>query len=95
MREYEIVPTKGYRKDYKRLRKSGMDMAKLEKVINTLASGHTLDVRYRDHALRGTLQNTHECHIGPDWLLRYIKNDNRLILILIASGDHRQVLGVE
>ena len=95
MRRFAIVPTKAYKKDLKRLVKSGFDLSKLEHVIDLLARGETLPHRYHDHALRGALRNIHECHIAPDWLLSYTKDNDRLILLLIRTGSHRDVLGIE
>ncbi len=95
MKQYDIVPTKHYKKDYKRLLKSGFDIGKLENTIRLLGAGEMLPDRYRDHVLKGSLQGTRECHIGPDWLLRYAKNEDTLILLLISTGDHRRVLGIE
>lgn len=92
---YLVIPSKRYRKDYKRLAKSGFDIEKLERVIGLLSAGKSLSSRHFDHALKGALQGTRECHIGPDWLLRYAKNENHLVLILISTGDHRRVLGIE
>lgn len=95
MRKYGVVSTKAYRKDYKRLQKSGFDVLKLERVIDHLASGDMLSAQYKDHALTGLMQEQRECHIAPDWLLRYQKDNENLILVLIRTGDHRRVLGIE
>ena len=95
MRKYDIRGTKAYRKDYKRLAKSGCNMQKLQTVVDILASGDPLSDQYRDHPLHGPFEGSQECHIGPDWLLRYKKDDGRLILILIRTGTHRDVLGIE
>ena len=95
MKLFGIIAAKQYRKDYKRLLKSGFDMEKLEDVIDRLASDEQLDPRHHDHALQGRMRQTRECHIGPDWLLRYAKNDKTLVLLLISTGDHRHVLGIE
>lgn len=92
---YKRVPTKQFRKDLRRAQKSGWDLTRLEAVINTLASGKVLDRSHDDHALKGQLSGTRECHIGPDWLLRYSKNDGHLFLLLISTGTHRRVLGIE
>lgn len=92
---YAIVPSKRYRKDYKRIAKSGFAIEKLERVIDALSTGKSLPDSHRDHALKGELHGTRECHIGPDWLLRYAKNEDRLVLLLISTGDHRHVLGIE
>lgn len=93
--KFQVVPTKQYKKDYRRLRKSGFDVKKIEHVIDLLSTGEHLPDRYRDHELKGELKGTRECHIGPDWLLHYQKHEDRLILFLISTGDHRHVLGIE
>ncbi|MFA5800438.1 MAG: type II toxin-antitoxin system YafQ family toxin [Candidatus Peribacteraceae bacterium] len=95
MKRYDIQATKRYKKDFKRLRKAGFGTGKLERVIELLATGERLPQKYRDHELRGRLKNTRECHIGPDWLLRYAKDEDLLVLILLSTGDHRRVLGME
>ena len=92
---YKRVPTKQFRKDLRRAQKSGWDLTRLVAVINTLASGTMLDRNHGDHALKGQLSGTRECHIGPDWLLRYSKDDEHLLLLLISTGTHRRVLGIE
>ena len=92
---YKRVPTKQFRKDLRRAQKSGWDLTRLEAVINTLASGKVLGRNHNDHALKGQLSGTRECHIGPDWLLRYAKDEHQLILLLISTGTHRKVLGIE
>ena len=95
MKRYAVVATKQYRKDYKILCKTGQDLRKLDHVIDTLAAGKELQVTHRDHALKGKLRGTRECHISPDWLLMYKKEADALLLILLRTGTHRDVLGVE
>ncbi|NOS66770.1 MAG: type II toxin-antitoxin system YafQ family toxin [Candidatus Peribacteraceae bacterium] len=95
MRKYDVTSTKRYKKDYKRLRKSGRDLGKLDRVIDTLARDEKLAEIYRDHALSGELEGRRECHIGPDWLLVYRKDKDALILLLLRTGTHRETLGIE
>lgn len=52
-------------------------------------------MNHHDHALKGKLHGTRECHIAPDWLLRYAIDEDSLILLLISTGDHRHTLGME
>ncbi|MDD5055052.1 MAG: type II toxin-antitoxin system YafQ family toxin [Candidatus Peribacteraceae bacterium] len=93
--KFAVVATNRYRQDYKYLAKTGLDTGKLEQVIDLLAAGIRLPESYHDHGLHGDLQGTRACHIGPDWLLQYVKDSKHLVLILISTGDHRRVLGVE
>lgn len=49
-----------------------------------------LDIKYRDHQLINSSRfyNCRECHIEPDWLLVYRKDNDKLILLLIETGSH-------
>lgn len=77
-----------FKKDYKRIKKRGYDMQRLEEVIRLLAEEKELPSEYLDHALTGDYKGCRECHIAPDWLLIYeIKNDE-LLLYLIRTGTH-------
>lgn len=93
--KYQVRATRQYRKDYKKTLQSGKNISKLETVIDTLAAGKKLDDKHRDHALKGKLKGKRECHISSDWLLLYEKDEDRLLLFLLKTGDHRHVLNIE
>lgn len=57
-------------------------------IIENLANNIPLAEKHRDHALVGNFRGTRECHIEPDWLLIYEKDDNELVLILTRTGTH-------
>ncbi len=88
-------PTHQYRKDIRKLEKSGFDMAKLEHVVDLLAHHQALPESCRDHGLKGSMYGIRACHIKPDWLLLYQKDYEELFLLLVASGTHRDTLGIE
>lgn len=77
-----------FKKDYKRLKKRGYDLRKLENVITFLAEGKELPAAYHDHILLGDYSGCHECHIAPDWLLVYEILENELLLYLTRTGTH-------
>lgn len=93
--KYRVKFGKKYKKDIKRLMKSHVDLAALEKVIDLLQRDVKLVAKFQDHELKGKLKGTRECHIGPDWLLQYAKDEEYLYLMLISTGSHRRVLGIE
>lgn len=93
--KYGILPSNKYEKDIRKLKKSGVDIRELDRVIDLLATGTPLPQRHKDHILRGSLRGVRECHIRPDWLLLYTKNESRLILLLLRTGTHRAVLDIE
>ena len=77
-----------FKRDYKRIKKRGYDTSLLEEVISILASGDTLPDQYKDHELSGNYSGYRECHILPDWLLIYDRNDSELTLCLTRTGTH-------
>lgn len=89
--KYEVIFTNQFKKDLKLAKKQGKKLSKLLAVIELLANGETLDMKYRDHALTGDYIGTRECHIEPDWLLIYEIRDNVLVLILYRLGSHSEL----
>lgn len=89
------VITHRFKKDLRRLRKSGWNLSKLRYAIDLLVRNQPLPTAYRDHALRGSMAGQRACHIEPDWLLVYEKDVDELILVLIKTGTHRDTLGIE
>ncbi|MCI5702325.1 MAG: type II toxin-antitoxin system YafQ family toxin [Erysipelotrichaceae bacterium] len=88
--KYEIIMTSAFKKELKIIKKRNKDLEKLTKIVNKLANNEELDIKYKDHQLINNLrfENCRECHIEPDWLLVYRKNNNNLILVLIETGTH-------
>ena len=70
------------------MKKRGLDLSLLDKVVDELRQGNPLDEKYKDHMLKGEYAGFHECHIKPDWLLIYLIEDNILTLTLVNTGSH-------
>lgn len=51
--KYDVQFTTQFKKDLKLAKKQNKNLDKLFEVINILASGGTLDAKYRDHDLKG------------------------------------------
>ena len=88
--KYNIEITSRFKKDYKKIRKQNKDINKLIEVLEVLANGEELDPKYKNHKLVDdkNFKNCNECHITPDWLLVYKIEDDKLILLLFATGSH-------
>ena len=89
----QIIPTKQFKKDLKRIAKdSTKDLNKLNKIVNLLAEQKQLPKEHKDHQLKGKLRNYRECHIEPDWLLIYRTQNDILVLSLVRTGSHSDLL---
>jgi len=84
----EIFLSNKFKKDLKLAIKRGYDISLLDAIVSRLASGETLEEKYKDHALIGNYSDFRECHITPDWLLIYQINNKKLILVLSRTGTH-------
>ena len=84
----DIVPSNRFKKDLKLVKKRGLKIDNLRMVITLLAAEQKLDEKHRDHALTGNYRGFRECHVEPDWLLIYRREQNELELFLLRTGSH-------
>ena len=77
-----------FKKDFKIIVKRGYDISLFEEVLSLLREERTLPEKYSDHALKGDYMGHRECHITPDWLLIYKKENDMITLSLTRTGSH-------
>ncbi|MBR4824019.1 MAG: type II toxin-antitoxin system YafQ family toxin [Spirochaetaceae bacterium] len=90
---YIIKKTSQFKKSYKLAVKRGLDVTLLEDVINKLKEDIPLEEKFHDHQLSGNMKLFRECHINPDWLLVYLKQESILTLTLVDTGTHSDLFG--
>ena len=88
---YAVDMTSTFKRDVARAKRRGLDIARLNEVVGALTLGQRLPAERQDHALKGDRRGQRECHIAPDWLLVYMKNDTCLTLLLVRTGTHREL----
>ena len=88
MKQFEIIITSQFKKDYKQAIKRGLDIELLDNIIRKLAKGEKLPDKNKDHPLTGNWLGHRECHIKPDWLLIYRVENDVLVLTLSRTGSH-------
>lgn len=81
-----IKRTSQFKRDVKRMQRSGRDLAKLRDLLESLVAREGLATVHRDHVLVGQYKGTRECHVEPDWLLIYELAENEIVLI--RTGSH-------
>ncbi len=85
---YIIEFTRQYLRDLKLARKRKLDEQKLNQLIRMIISGEKLPHQCKDHLLSGDYNGYHECHISPDWLLIYSRDNAIKLITLIRTGSH-------
>ena len=88
---YELIKTSRFKAGVKLARKRGLDISLLEEVIEKLRLDQPLESKHRNHELTGNFKGVWECHIQPDWLLLYLKDNGVLVLTLVDTGTHSDI----
>lgn len=89
---YDVEMTSVFKKELKKAKKRGLDLQLLNEIVTKLQCGEPLPDKNKDHALTGNWVHHRECHIQPDWLLIYRVIENELILLLVRTGTHSDLL---
>lgn len=91
--KYKIEFTSKFKKELKKILKQQKDIQELLEVITKLANLEPLDFKYRNHTLINdkTYKDCNECHIKPDWILIYKYIDDKLVIVLLATGSHSEL----
>ena len=91
---YKIKYSKEFKKSLKKIIKQGKNIDKLLNVVDMLSNKQPLDSKYRDHALYNNkkFKDCRDCHIEPDWVLIYKYLENEIVLLLVNTGSHSDVL---
>lgn len=81
----EITYTSQFKRDYKkRSREKGLDTL-IEQTVERLAEGKPLEVKFRDHPLKGGYAGSRECHLKPDLFLIYVQTSDELRIVRLGS----------
>lgn len=86
-----VIQRTKFRRDYKRQKRRGKNIDKLEAVVATLSSDGILDGTYRPHKLSGIYEGLWECHVESDWILIYDSTDEEVLLV--RTGTHIDLFG--
>ena len=89
-----VINQTGQFKRYLKREAKGLHRALLTKeftlIIKLLASDEPLPEKYRDHALSGDWKDHRDCHLKPDLVLIYCKQDAEQ-LSLVRLGSHSEL----
>lgn len=91
---YKIFYTNNFKKQVSRIIFSGKcPRDRISYVINTIASNTLIDQSLKNHKLHGEYSGFYECHIRPDVLLIYTKDNENNMIICAAIGSHSELFG--
>jgi len=74
-----------FKKDLKKFSHKKEVLEEFDSILKLLIAKEKLPTKYREHYLSGNYETFCECHVKPDILLIYQKNDNHIYLYRIGS----------
>ncbi len=80
--------TSRFKKDYKKIMKSGKDISLLDNIMKKLILGQQLEKKFINHKLKGSYKGHREYHVEPDWLLVYKLNEPENVITFVRTGTH-------
>lgn len=94
--KYKVIYSNKFKKDLKKMLKQGKDIKKLKNIVDVLANKKKLEPKFKNHKLNNSKEykNCYECHIEPNWLLIYQYDHHELILLLVNTGSHSELLNM-
>jgi mRNA interferase YafQ len=82
----ELRRTSRFKKDYKREKKTHIDLDELlVPVVKLLLEGKALPEKLKDHPLSGDWKDHRDCHVKPDLVLIYSVSDDAITVVRIGS----------
>lgn len=88
---FEIAFESTFKKDFKKAKKKKRNLDLLEEVLKTLREQGKLPPKFKPHKLKGNYKGYWECHIQPDWLLIWKKDNNTKTIYLSRTGTHSEL----
>ncbi len=80
--------TGAFKQDVKRIKKRNYETVLLSDILLILETDGNVPLKNNPHKLTGKYSDCWECHIKPDWLLIWRKNEQQNIIELVRTGSH-------
>jgi mRNA interferase YafQ len=84
----EPIYTKSFRKQFKLMKKRGMDTEKLSVIVKMIINEQPLPPERRNHPLHGEWKGSLGCHIQGDWVLIYEIDHAARKVTFQRTGSH-------
>lgn len=85
---YTLSFSSKFKRDYKTIVKRGYSIYLIVDVFQILEIEGELPGKYLSHKLTGNYLNCWECHIRPDWLIIWERDDINKEIKLVRTGTH-------
>ena len=89
----EVVPKRAYLKNRQKMAKRGRNLKKLDNAIDLIKQHRLKELKDLHPITKGKYAGNMDCHIEGDWVLIWRYEGDKLILVLVDTGDHQMLFG--
>ena len=89
---WRLLQTGQFKKDFKKIVNDKKKLTALERVLDLLTETGTVTDEYKPHPLIGNYKGALECHVGTDFLLIWVDQEEQIIK-LVRLGSHSELFG--
>lgn len=86
----QVHLTTQYKKDFKKYKNDRVKVAKLFEIVSLLEHEKPLPRSCNAHKLIGNYAGCWECHVGPDFLLIWVDEEEKIVH-LVRLGSHSEL----
>ena len=88
-----IIAKKPYKKGREKMASRGRKMKKLDDTIELIKQRRLDELKDLHKITKGKYAGNMDCHIEGDWVLIWRYEDDKLVLVLVDTGDHQMLFG--
>lgn len=81
----ELAFQRAFKTDFKKIRNDAQKFQLVREALELLRMREKLPPEYHEHPLKGRYTGTLECHVAPDLLLVYVRDETRVVLFRVGS----------
>lgn len=89
----EVIEENSYKKGRTKMQKRGRKIKKLDAAIEYIKHYETGKLKDLHKITKGKYAGNMDCHIEGDWVLIWRYEDDKLVLVLVDTGDHQMLFG--
>lgn len=89
----EVIEENSYKKGRTKMQKRGRKIKKLDDAIEQIKHYKTDKLKDLHKITKGKYAGNMDCHVEGDWVLIWRYENDKLILVLVDTGDHQMLFG--
>lgn len=89
----DVIYKRDYAKNREKMIRRGRKVKNLDNTVELLRTYQTDKLKDLHKITKGKYAGNMDCHIEGDWVLIWRYENDKLVLVLVDTGDHQMIFG--